>query len=191
MSKEDHAYHVDTLLNTALEKLRREAPGYKVRNAVENDIDRIIEINMVSLPEHYPRSFFMDLYENYSKAFYVAESPSGEIVGYVMTRIEWKPGFTRRLLARSGHVVSIAVLSEHRGRGLGYALMAHAMHSMYYHYKCSETYLEVRVSNTPAISLYEKLGYRKVKIEKGYYLDGEDAYVMARGLPAILINNSP
>ena len=99
-----------------------------------------------------------------------------------MNRIETKPGFFKHWLVRSGHVVSIAVLSEHRGRGLGYVLMAYAMKTMYEEYKCSETYLEVRVSNKPAISLYEKLGYRVVKTERNYYLDGEDAYVMARRL---------
>ena len=40
----------------------------------------------------------------------------------------------------------------------------------------------VRVSNTPAISLYEKLGFLKVSVSKRYYLDGEDAYIMARRL---------
>jgi len=50
-------------------------------------------------------------------------------------------------------------------------------------YKATECYLEVRVSNTPAINLYSKLGFMIVKIMKGYYADGEDAYVMARKLP--------
>jgi len=183
MGSPNSAPHVDELFNEAVDRLRRKAPGYRIRNAVSSDIDRVIEINMVSLPEHYPRSFFEELYKDYGKAFLVAESPDGSVVGYIMTRVEWKPGFFHRLLARSGHVVSIAVLTDHRGRGLGFALMAYAMRAMYYEYKCNETYLEVRVSNTPAINLYEKLGYRKVKVEKGYYLDGEDAYVMARVLP--------
>ncbi|AFL66331.1 ribosomal protein S18-alanine N-acetyltransferase [Desulfurococcus amylolyticus] len=179
----DTSYSVDEIFNLAVKRLTMEAPGYRVRNAASDDITRVIEINMVSLPEHYPRRFFEELYEEYGKAFYVAEAPNGEVVGYIMTRVEWKPGFFHRFIARSGHVVSIAVLKEHRGRSLGYALMAYAMKSMYYDYKCNETYLEVRVSNNPAISLYEKLGYRKVKVEKNYYLDGEDAYVMARELP--------
>ncbi|MEM3794231.1 MAG: ribosomal-protein-alanine N-acetyltransferase RimI, partial [Candidatus Bathyarchaeia archaeon] len=40
----------------------------------------------------------------------------------------------------------------------------------------------VRVSNDPAISLYRRLGFEVVKISRGYYVDGEDAYVMARRL---------
>jgi ribosomal-protein-alanine N-acetyltransferase len=164
-------------------RLRERAIGYTVRHAEYRDLDSIIGINEVSLPEHYPRSFYEELLEDYGKAFYVAVSPRGEVVGYIMNRIETKPGFFKHWLVRSGHVVSIAVLSEHRGRGLGYVLMAYAMKTMYEDYKCGETHLEVRVSNKPAISLYEKLGYRVVKTERNYYLDGEDAYVMARRLP--------
>ena len=172
-----------SIFKEAQRRLDTVATGYKIRNATINDIDKVIEINLVSLPEHYPRGFFIDLLEKYNKAFYVVELPHGEVVGYVMNRIELKPGFFKYLLVKSGHVVSIAVLEQHRRRGLGYILMAYAMKSMYEEYKCSETYLEVRVSNTPAINLYEKLGYRKIKVERGYYLDGEDAYVMARKLP--------
>ncbi|MEM4138682.1 MAG: GNAT family N-acetyltransferase, partial [Sulfolobaceae archaeon] len=45
-----------------------------------------------------------------------------------------------------------------------------------------EVFLEVRVSNVPAISLYKKLGFREVKVLRYYYADGEDAYLMAREL---------
>jgi ribosomal-protein-alanine N-acetyltransferase len=39
--------------------------------------------------------------------------------------------------------------------------------------------LEVRVSNTPAINLYRKLGFEDYGIRKGYYTDtGEDALIM-------------
>lgn len=174
---------VDVIYENALRRLASRAPGYRVRHATMSDLDSVIDINMNELPEHYPRSFFEELLEKYGRAFYVAESPTGSVVGYIMTRVEIKPGFFKHFLVRSGHVVSIAVRREHRRLGLGYALMAFAMKSMHEDYKCSETYLEVRVSNKPAISLYEKLGYRVVKVEKGYYLDGEDAYVMARRLP--------
>jgi len=49
-------------------------------------------------------------------------------------------------------------------------------------YDAKEVYLEVRVSNTPAIRLYEKLGFKIVKVLEGYYSDGENAYLMAREL---------
>ncbi len=175
--------NVYEIYENALEKLKLRAPGYTIRHAREDELDKVREINLKTLPENYPPSFFYDLWSSWGKAFYVAISPNDEIVGYIMCRVEHKPGFYRHFLVRSGHVVSIAVLEQHRRRGLGYGLMAYAMKSLHEEYNCEETYLEVRVSNTPAINLYKKLGYEIVKIEAHYYLDGEDAYVMARPLP--------
>ena len=45
-----------------------------------------------------------------------------------------------------------------------------------------QAFLEVRVSNAPAISLYKKFGYEPYGIRARYYEDGEDALVMKRGL---------
>jgi ribosomal-protein-alanine N-acetyltransferase len=43
--------------------------------------------------------------------------------------------------------------------------------------------LEVRRSNTPAIGLYDSLGYRQVGVRKRYYPpNGEDALVMNKAL---------
>lgn len=179
----EHIPHVDEILEKAKGKLAEKAPGYTIRRARQEDVERAMFINYAALPENYPRRFFEELFEDWGEAFYVAESPKGELVGYVMSRVEWKPGFFKKILTRSGHIVSIAVLEGYRRMGFGYALMAHAMHSLYHSYRTGETYLEVRVSNVPAVTLYESLGYRKVKVEKHYYLDGEDAYVMARPLP--------
>jgi len=47
---------------------------------------------------------------------------------------------------------------------------------------CDEVYLEVRVSNEQAIRVYEKLGLETRSRLRGYYRDGEDAYLMAREL---------
>ena len=40
--------------------------------------------------------------------------------------------------------------------------------------------LEVREGNTPAISLYTKLGFSMLSVRKKYYSDGENALIMAR-----------
>jgi [ribosomal protein S18]-alanine N-acetyltransferase len=43
----------------------------------------------------------------------------------------------------------------------------------------NQIFLEVRVSNHPAIALYESFGYKVTKIRKNYYSDNhEDAYEM-------------
>jgi len=150
-----------------------------IREVREEDLDQVIEINLISLKEHYPVQFWRDHLQLWGKIFLVAEVDS-RIVGYVMTRIERGFGFLRRFLRKLGHVVSIAVHPNYRRRGIGSALMVEVLKRMKDLYNVDEAYLEVRVSNTPAIKLYEKLGFKIVKVIKYYYADGEDAYLMAR-----------
>jgi ribosomal-protein-alanine N-acetyltransferase len=76
-------------------------------------------------------------------------------------------------------VISIAVMEEHRGKGIGRALMEGGIEGVKAS-GASEMYLEVRVSNNPAIELYIKLGFNKVKTSEGYYRDGENAFIMVK-----------
>jgi ribosomal-protein-alanine N-acetyltransferase len=48
------------------------------------------------------------------------------------------------------------------------------------YYKAKQGFLEVRVTNEAAISLYKKLGFEVTRTINGYYSDGEDAYVMTK-----------
>ncbi len=154
---------------------------YVIREAREKDLDEVININMISLKEHYPRSFWEDHLRTWSKAFLVAEE-SSRIVGYIMCRIESGFCYLRRGWCRLGHIISIAVHPNFRRKGIGTSLMLEALKRLKEIYNAKEAYLEVRVSNYPAINLYEKLGFKKVKILRYYYLDGEDAYLMAKEL---------
>ncbi len=153
----------------------------RIRRVRRNDLDAVIRINELTLPEHYPRWFWEDHLEKWGEAFFVAEV-GNTIVGYVMPRVEYGLGVVVQGIVKRGHIISIAVLPGYRRRGIGRLLMEHAMKALREIYGCREVYLEVRVSNTPAIRLYEKLGFRKVRVIPAYYLDGEDAYLMARPL---------
>jgi len=136
-----------------------------------------MHINRVCLPENYAQFFFMDLYERFPATFIVAEE-NGEIVGYIMCRIETGlPDFGLLGIAKRGHVISIAVLPEQQHKGVGTALMKEAMANMK-GYKAKECFLEVRVSNEPAVNLYKKLGLKTSKVANNYYADGENAYIM-------------
>jgi ribosomal-protein-alanine N-acetyltransferase len=51
--------------------------------------------------------------------------------------------------------------------------------------------LEVRVSNTAAIYLYEQIGFKSVGIRKGFYTDNnEDAYIMWLGLSDMVLGEN-
>ncbi|MBE0511466.1 ribosomal protein S18-alanine N-acetyltransferase [Candidatus Bathyarchaeota archaeon] len=143
-----------------------------------------MHINRVCLPENYTTSFFMNLYQRFPENFIVAEE-NGDVVGYVMCRIETGiPSFKLLGITRKGHVISIAVLPEHQREGIGCALMREAMEAMV-NYKAKECYLEVRASNVPAVNLYRKMGFEIIRTIRGYYADGEAAYMMARKLPFV------
>lgn len=164
--------------------IKNSSKPYIIRNVRLDDIDQIIKINRLSLPENYPYYFFVEHAKEYTNAFYVAEAEKGKIVGYVMPRIELGFSNFRAIptFVKKGHIVSIAVLEEYRRKGIGTELLKASMKSMKEYYGAEEVYLEVRVSNYPAISLYEKLGFKKIKVLRGYYADGEDAYLMATPL---------
>ncbi len=148
-----------------------------------NDLERITYINRVCLPENYSDYFFVDLHRKFPETFIIAEE-DGEVVGYIMCRIETSlSSFVFRGLVKKGHIVSVAVLPSCRGKGIGAALVSKAMENMRL-YNAKQCFLEVRLTNTPAINLYRGLGFQVSRTIKGYYADGADAYVMARNLPS-------
>lgn len=177
--------------------------GFKIRRATLEDIDAVMRVNLESLPENYWRGFYLYTLENWPEAFLVAEV-DGEVVGYALSRVEEHRDPVLLGLASElddmgkrsvkkildvlnsflkepkpvGHLVSIAVLEEYRGRGIGKALLQETIRVMRDVYRTVSIYLEVRVSNERAIRLYEKMGFRKVRLIPGYYRDGENAWVM-------------
>jgi len=153
----------------------------RLRPATEVDIDEVIAINIECLPEHYPLDFWLEHLEKWGKAFYVAEV-AGRVVGYVMSRVEEGVGYIKPLKRTLGHIVSVAVRERYRRMRLAYMMMVAVHQALKENYGAEEAFLEVRVSNNPAIKLYEKLGYKIVRRIDNYYLDGEDAFVMAREL---------
>jgi ribosomal-protein-alanine N-acetyltransferase len=154
---------------------------FKLRKFNVNDLERITYINRACLPENYSDYFFVDLHRRFPETFVVAEE-NGEVVGYIMCRVETALSpFIFRGLIKKGHIVSVAVLPEYRHRSIGKALVVEAMEKMLL-YDAKQCFLEVRVTNTPAVNLYKKLNFEITRTIQGYYADGEDAYVMTRNL---------
>jgi ribosomal-protein-alanine N-acetyltransferase len=151
---------------------------YTIRQFHPNDIKQVVSINQRCLPENYPDQFFMGLHYHAPKAFFVAEY-EGEIVGYIMCRIERGISGFGRMPVKKGHIVSVAVLKTIRHKGIGTALITAGMEGMK-DYGASEFFLEVRKANEDAIGVYEKLGYTVRRVLRGYYRDGEDAYLMIK-----------
>lgn len=144
------------------------------------DLESVVYINRTCLPENYPPDFFLMHYREHPEAFLVAEL-NGTVVAYSMSRVEHGLSNLKKAFAKKGHVISIAVLPHARGMGIAEALMRRTLEALR-EYGASEVYLEVRVSNEPAIKLYRKLGFEPIRRLHAYYIDGEDAWLMARPL---------
>ncbi len=154
---------------------------FTLRRFDSSDLEKVMHINRVCLPENYTSLFFLDLYKRFPETFLVAEH-NEDVAGYVMCRIETGLLGFGIGIRKKGHVISIAVLPEHQRQGIGQALMQEAMRSML-SYNAKECVLEVRASNEPAVRLYKKMEFEIRRTLRGYYSDGEDAYLMTRKLP--------
>jgi len=154
---------------------------FKLRKFEPDDLQDVMQINRICLPENYTDMFFIDLHERFPQTFIVAEQDN-EILGYIMSRIEVGiSNFGLGGLVKKGHVVSIAVLPQGRRKGVASALIKAAMEGMCY-YKAKQIFLEVRVTNEAGVNLYKKLGLEVTRTISGYYSDGENAYVMTKKL---------
>lgn len=79
------------------------------------------------------------------------------------------------------HLMNIAVDPDHRRRGIASRLVESAFSRIDPN---APVTLEVRPTNQSAIELYERHGFRRFGLRKGYYPDnGEDALIMWKGDP--------
>jgi ribosomal-protein-alanine N-acetyltransferase len=155
--------------------------NYALRQFNQADLEAVMNINRVCLPENYAPYFFLDTFNTLPETFIVAES-QGRVAGYIMCRIEHGFSDLKKLrFAKKGHIVSVAVLPEFRKQGIGYSLVEQAISALSLLH-ADECYLEVRITNYPAISLYRKMNFDVTRTVPRYYFDGSDAYVMAKAL---------
>jgi ribosomal-protein-alanine N-acetyltransferase len=76
------------------------------------------------------------------------------------------------------HVLNVAAHPSHRRRGLGHALLEHAI-DFARSKGVRQVLLEVRRSNDPAVALYRSLGFFARGLRRRYYSNDEDAVEMA------------
>nr|XP_002129411.1 N-alpha-acetyltransferase 10 [Ciona intestinalis] len=153
-----------------------------IRNSTPADLMNMQHCNLLCLPENYQMKYYFYHGLSWPQLSYVAEDAKGNIVGYVLAKMEEDPDE-----ATHGHITSLAVKRSHRRLGLARKLMDHASRAMVESFKAKYVSLHVRVSNRAALRLYaHTLKFEQSEVEAKYYADGEDAYAMKRDLTKLL-----
>ena len=133
-----------------------------IRKVQPPDFEELLKIEAEAFPKsQYDLGQFWNLHQTYPNTFLVDVTEL--INGYIVFSLE-------------GHLISMAVRSGQRRKGIGTRLVQEA--SAY----CADKplLLEVRVSNLGAQEFYLALGFNFIGRAKGYYHDGEDALLMER-----------
>ncbi len=165
--------------------------GYALRAMEPDDVPVVAAIDRLSFPTPWPSAAFRRELRRDNARYYVLLRPQEEqrsdgdlrwtdrlrhlfsavrrsrIIGYVGFRLE----------GDAGHITTIAVQPDWRGKGFGELLLWVAMDRIVDGGLDRGT-LEMRPSNQVALQLYRKYGFEVKRRRPAYYQDGDDAWVM-------------
>lgn len=139
----------------------------EIRRMMLEDVPAVTAIEEQIFSEPWSADSFERVIDSESNIYFVAVE-DGEIAGYCGL---WG-------VLDEGQITNVAIDSRFRRKGIAEqmlnALMEEALRRRY-----TQFTLEVRFSNTPAISLYHKLGFKDEGIRKDFYTKPrEDAIIM-------------
>jgi len=139
-----------------------------IRDAIDRDLPRIIEIERLAFPAPWTlASFQRELTLPFSRIVLAVPGDGASVAGFLC----------RWLIADECHVLNIAVHPDSRRLGIGSVLLSEAI-SEAKSTRANVITLEVRRSNLAARQLYRKFEFEERRLRRHYYGPGEDAIVM-------------
>jgi len=133
--------------------------------ATKEHLPEILRIGQELISPSWTYSFLSDEFNNGDSRFFTAINDS--VCGFIIFR----------KVGGDGEILQIAVDKKTQRHGIG-DLLIEAVKSYAQNNELSSIFLEVRKSNTAAVRLYEKHGFKPLRIRKDYYSDPvEDAIV--------------
>jgi len=142
-----------------------------LRLAQETDLPALLVIEQTCSASRWKEAALRSEFANpYSHMWVVEEG--AVVIGYVCAWFTYD----------RGQIANLAVLPEHRRRGLGRALVERVFHEARTQGIFSLS-LEVRRSNQVALKLYKSFGFQEVTVRAHYYENGEDALLMVCLVP--------
>jgi len=136
-----------------------------IRDAKPADIDAIYQIEKENFNRPWSEISLMNEFKKQKSDFLVYEI-NGLVAGYI---IFW-------YILDEAEIGIISVSKDHQRKGIAVELLKYCI-SM--HPEVNRIYLEVDKTNSGAISLYNKFGFKTTGYIKNYYGNGKDAQRMA------------
>jgi ribosomal-protein-alanine N-acetyltransferase len=143
--------------------------SFTIRSLGYADLPQVIAVERRAFPTPWSLAMFvLELSKPSGVCLAAIDADTGKLVGYLICSrydLVW-------------HLMNIAVDPASRRRGIARAMLEELLERA----GQGEQYtLEVRTSNAPAITLYERFGFRPAGTRRRYYRDtGEDAMIMWR-----------
>lgn len=139
--------------------------GAAIRRLAYSDLPAVLSIERRSFPTPWSLAMFV-LELSKPSGICLAATEGDEVLGYlVCSRYD-----------QVWHLMNVAVAPERRRAGVARGLIEQLVEESGGRLPFT---LEVRVSNRPAIAMYERLGFRSAGVRPRYYQDnGEDALIM-------------
>ncbi len=144
----------------------------KLRQFSLSDIDEIQKIEKTSFPSKiaYSKNYFRKIYRKFPEGFIVAKN-GRKILGYAISQL-------RKF---SGELISIAVNEKWRRKKIGTKLLKFVL-AEFKKMKARRAIIQVREGNARAVAFYGKFGFRILKKIRNYYGNGDNAFLMKKGL---------
>jgi ribosomal-protein-alanine N-acetyltransferase len=130
----------------------------------------VLKIEKAVFKDPWPAAAFLEVMSFSANCW--AAMANGQVVGYLIT--QW--------VLDEIHILNVAVSPEMHRAGIGSKLLNFVV-AEGQKQGMRDMFLEVRVSNVAAISLYMRFGFQVLSTRKKYYTDGEDALVMHCPVP--------
>ena len=127
-----------------------------IRKATAEDVPAIAGIEKASIPQPWSEAAFADALTQENAVTLVAEI-YGAIAGFI----------TGVFLFDNADIYSVATAEQHRQKGIGGKLLQAFFDTL--PTEVETVGLEVRESNSAAITLYEKHGFERVGLRKNFY----------------------
>ena len=140
----------------------------EIAEMTETSARLVAELEAKCFSDPWPYESFINTLANEHAQYYTI-GYDGDFVGYI--------GMYD--LIDEVSIINVAVDPECRGCGYGKMLMERAEDYARVH-GCPMITLEVRESNTPARTLYEKSGYQAYGIQKNYYTNPNEDAILYR-----------